>query len=60
MHIYAQAGKADFVTLEKKVMEWLEPSVASGKQVLNKFYSCFLRIIHRLSFIVYHRQMDVI
>lgn len=29
-----EAGKADFVTLEKKVMEWGEPSVASGKQEL--------------------------
>lgn len=36
MHTYLQAGNADFVTLEKKVMEWGEPSVASGKQVLEK------------------------
>lgn len=28
-----QAGKADFETLEKKAMEWDEPSVPSGKQV---------------------------
>ncbi|KAH7655781.1 Xylose isomerase protein [Dioscorea alata] len=29
-----EKGKADFVTLEKKAMEWGEPSVASGKQEL--------------------------
>ncbi|CAL9111319.1 unnamed protein product [Musa textilis] len=29
-----EAGKADFETLEKKVMEWGEPSVPSGKQEL--------------------------
>nr|CAD1833330.1 unnamed protein product [Ananas comosus var. bracteatus] len=29
-----EAGKADFETLEKKAMEWGEPSVASGKQEL--------------------------
>ncbi|XP_039129335.1 xylose isomerase-like isoform X1 [Dioscorea cayenensis subsp. rotundata] len=29
-----EKGKADFATLEKKAMEWGEPSVASGKQEL--------------------------
>ncbi|XP_058113805.1 xylose isomerase-like isoform X1 [Magnolia sinica] len=29
-----EAGKADFETLEKKAMEWGEPTVASGKQEL--------------------------
>ncbi|RRT58380.1 hypothetical protein BHE74_00009921, partial [Ensete ventricosum] len=29
-----EAGKADFETLEKKVMDWGEPSVPSGKQEL--------------------------
>ncbi|KAJ0985003.1 hypothetical protein J5N97_003359 [Dioscorea zingiberensis] len=29
-----EAGKADFETLEKKAMEWGEPSVPSGKQEL--------------------------
>jgi hypothetical protein len=28
-----QAGKGDFETLEKKVLEWGEPTVPSGKQV---------------------------
>ena len=30
---FKQAGKGDFVTLERKVLEWGEPTVPSGKQV---------------------------
>jgi hypothetical protein len=30
---FNQAGKGDFETLEKKVLEWGEPTVPSGKQV---------------------------
>lgn len=33
MVIFQQAGKADFELLEKKAMEWGEPTVASAKQV---------------------------
>ena len=29
-----EAGKGDFETLEKKVLEWGEPIVPSGKQEL--------------------------
>lgn len=31
--LFQQAGKADFELLEKKAMEWGEPTVASAKQV---------------------------
>ena len=30
---FKQAGKGDFETLERKVLEWGEPTVPSGKQV---------------------------
>jgi len=33
LYCFKQAGKGDFETLEKKVLEWGEPTVPSGKQV---------------------------
>lgn len=38
----AQAGKADFEYLEKKAIEWGEPKVPSGKQVLKILHFKFI------------------
>lgn len=39
-----QSGKADFETLEKKAIEWGEPSVASGKQVIDDYVAMHIYI----------------
>lgn len=45
-----QSGKADFETLEKKAIEWGEPSVASGKQVMINYVPLSYPIFERKSY----------